>query len=129
MRTRTQEPTEKLLWKFFLDSLDSKCNNKPMVFSLFLRQNINDELDLTIASNYGIPIDPFENAKKYAFINFVKYILIHTKNQHGISIDKKDFTDIFELIKYDDSKCRVLCYYELEENYYYIIIAVKHYIK
>ena len=49
MRTRTQEPTEKLLWKFFLDSLDSKCNNKPMVFSLFLRQNINDELDLTIA--------------------------------------------------------------------------------
>lgn len=124
MRTRTQEPTEKLLWKFFLDSLDSKCNNKPMVFSLFLRQNINDELDLTIASNYGIPIDPFENAKKYAFINFVKYILIHTKNQHGISIDKKDFTDIFELIKYDDSKCRVLCYYELVENYYYIIIAV-----
>lgn len=63
MRTRTQEPTEKLLWKFFLDSLDSKCNNKPMVFSLFLRQNINDELDLTIASNYGIPIDPLKMQK------------------------------------------------------------------
>lgn len=125
MKQREQAPTEKLLWKYFLDSLRNiSKKEKSFTFALFIRQNQNENSDVVIASSFDVPINSFKNAKKESFIRFIEYVLVHTKSQHGITINRKDYPDIFELVKNKSQRYRVICFSSIQGHYNYIMIVV-----